>query len=140
MPIQITARRDGFRRLGIAHSATTVEYPNGHFSKDELAILKGDPNLIVIEVTDMPTSSSSADELVRAQGRIKELEAATIQLSQDSEKLKASLDTANSTIATLTNERDELQAKLAAVPAPLQEEKQPADDAVAESASGKKKG
>lgn len=142
MPIQITARRDGFRRLGIAHSASTVTYPDGHFSKDELAILKSDPNLIVIEVADVPESSSAADELVLAQGRIKELEAATLQLSQDGEKLKDSLAAANATIVTLTDERDELQAKLTSATVPVQETKEPApaDDADSASGTGKKKG
>lgn len=50
MPIQITARRNGFRRLGIAHSANTVTWPDDQFSESELQILENDPNLIVVRL------------------------------------------------------------------------------------------
>ncbi|EOZ7333880.1 HI1506-related protein, partial [Yersinia enterocolitica] len=39
MPIQITAKRDGFRRCGMAHSDKTQTYADGHFSPSVLAEL-----------------------------------------------------------------------------------------------------
>lgn len=47
--IEITARREGFRRCGVAHSATTKEWPADAFTPEQLAVLKADPMLIVVE-------------------------------------------------------------------------------------------
>lgn len=45
--IRITARTDGFRRCGIAHSAAPTEYPDQRFSKEQLEQLQREPQLIV---------------------------------------------------------------------------------------------
>jgi hypothetical protein len=45
--IRITAKREGFRRCGIAHGKTAVEYPEGKFTKKELEILKAESSLTV---------------------------------------------------------------------------------------------
>ena len=66
MPIQITARRDGFRRLGIAHSANTVTWPDDHFSDSELQILEKHMSHCV---NDAFASGSSQD----AGGKVAEL-------------------------------------------------------------------
>lgn len=50
--IRITSKRDGFRRCGITHPASPVEYPEDHFSKEELKVLKAEPMLIVEEVKE----------------------------------------------------------------------------------------
>ncbi len=50
MPIQIKAKRDKFRRCGIAHSAEAKVYPDTKFSKKELEILQAEPMLVVTEV------------------------------------------------------------------------------------------
>lgn len=150
MPIQITARRDGFRRLGIAHSATTTTYEDGRFTEDELVILENDPNLIVLR-TDGMQASGSDEALMKASVRIAELEAGMTQLSQDADELKNAnsmlidlrdeqkrcIDKQQSEITVLTAERDELQAKLAAVAPP---DGKDAAEQTAEDTSGKKKG
>ncbi|HBE4653547.1 TPA: hypothetical protein OZ629_005281, partial [Escherichia coli] len=46
--IEITARREGFRRCGVAHSATTKAWPADAFTPEQLAVLKADPMLIVV--------------------------------------------------------------------------------------------
>ena len=51
MPIQITARREGFRRCGIAHSAKATTYEDGHFTPKQLAELENDPQLVVVRIT-----------------------------------------------------------------------------------------
>ena len=66
MPVQITARRDGFRRLGMAHSASTVTYPDDRFTPEELRILKAEPNLIVTEMKDVVGTQTSSSELSEA--------------------------------------------------------------------------
>lgn len=49
--IIITAKKDGFRRCGIAHSKQAVEHPNGTFSAEQLEILKKEP-MLVVQVTE----------------------------------------------------------------------------------------
>lgn len=45
--IRITARRDGFRRAGIAHPARPTEHPAERFSAEQLAQLQAEPMLVV---------------------------------------------------------------------------------------------
>lgn len=110
MPVQITARRDGFRRLGMAHSASTVTYPDDRFTPEELRILKAEPNLIVTEMKDVVGTQTSSSELSEAHGRIAELEAGMLAQNQDINDLKTQLD-------SVTAERDQLLAAQA-LPAP----------------------
>lgn len=124
MPIQITARRNGFRRLGIAHSANTVTWPDDHFSDGELEILENDPNLIVIRLQDVP-ETPGGDDAVSAltaerdglKVRVSELEATVLQINQDGEALKQQLASANGTITELETVRDALGQKLDALQA-----------------------
>lgn len=105
MPIQITAKRDGFRRCGIAHSETTTTYPDGHFSSDQLRELMGEPNLIVMYVDNRAAAAQQSDWGESAAARITELEAVVLQLNTDADELKVLLH-------NVTAERDELQVKL----------------------------
>lgn len=151
MPIQITARRDGFRRLGIAHSAAGHTWPDDQFTAKELAVLESDPNLIVVRVPDVPEQDTSGTIQLTAerdalQSRVGELETGNIQLNKDIESLKEQLDTANSTITAITAERDALQVKLDAATAPATDAG-PASDSESDNATsdetasaGKKKG
>ncbi|MCF6267629.1 MAG: HI1506-related protein [Desulfuromusa sp.] len=49
--IVITAKKDGFRRGGIAHSKEATEYPDGKFTKKQLAALQAEP-MLVVEVNE----------------------------------------------------------------------------------------
>ncbi len=49
MPIRITSKKDGFRRCGISHPASSVEHPDEQFSKEEIKVLKTEPMLVVEE-------------------------------------------------------------------------------------------
>lgn len=155
MPVMITARREGFRRLGIAHSAKTTTYPDDHFTPAQLVVLENDPNLIVLR-TDSAQGSESDEALVKASARIAELEAGITQLSNDADKLKSTnnmlmdlrdeqkrrIDEQDAEIMALTAERDELQAKLSAVAsAPVQDnEPAKAQEADKPATNGRKKG
>lgn len=57
--IRIIARRDGFRRCGIEHSAEPKEYPNDRFTKKQLEQLKKEPMLIVQELPDPEQETST---------------------------------------------------------------------------------
>ncbi|HDT2145324.1 TPA: hypothetical protein QHN14_003362 [Enterobacter roggenkampii] len=151
MPIQITARRDGFRRLGIAHSAAGRTWPDDQFTAKELAVLESDPNLIVVRVPDITEQDTSGTIQLTAerdalQSRVSELETGNIQLNKDIESLKQQLDTANSTITAITSERDALQVKLDAAPAPVTDVGPGSDSATDKAttdeaaSAGKKKG
>jgi hypothetical protein len=52
MALRITSKRDGFRRCGVAHSATPTEHPAGRFTEEEVERLKAEPMLIVEEIPD----------------------------------------------------------------------------------------
>ena len=45
--IIITAKKDGFRRCGVAHSAMPTTYQPDAFTPEQLAELQADPMLVV---------------------------------------------------------------------------------------------
>ena len=59
--IRITAKKDGFRRCGIAHGKEPVEYPNDRFSPAQLDQLQAEPMLVVetLEVKDKKPAENS---------------------------------------------------------------------------------
>jgi hypothetical protein len=64
MPVIITAKRDGFRRCGLAHPAKPVEHPDGTFTDEQLDILKAEPMLVVQDkVADNPLAAMTKDKL-----------------------------------------------------------------------------
>lgn len=52
MPIVITAKKDKFRRCGVAHSKEPTTWPDGKWSPKELQALKAEPLLVVQEVAE----------------------------------------------------------------------------------------
>ncbi len=56
MPLKIIARREGFRRCGVAHPTGPTVYPDGTFTPEQIKILKAEPMLIVEEI---PTEKSA---------------------------------------------------------------------------------
>ncbi len=58
--IRITAKRESFRRAGIAHPATPTDYANDFFTKQQLAQLKAEPMLVVEEIDDKPVRKTAA--------------------------------------------------------------------------------
>ncbi|WP_370607941.1 HI1506-related protein [Citrobacter meridianamericanus] len=120
MPVQITARRDGFRRLGIVHSARTVTYPDERFTKSEIAILKNDPNLIVAEVANIADTESMEEQLKAALNEIIELKDKLIDINAEKFELKGQLDVSLAQLDSVTAERDQLlAAQLSPAPSEL---------------------
>lgn len=60
MGVMITARRDGFRRGGIAHSAAGTFYPDGTLTEDQLKAFRGEPHLVVVEGVEDPGEQGNA--------------------------------------------------------------------------------
>ena len=48
--IRIQSKKQGFRRCGIAHPEAPTDYKDDFFSEKQLAQLKAEPMLIVLEV------------------------------------------------------------------------------------------
>lgn len=117
MPVQITARVDGFRRCGMAHSAKTQTYPDDHFTAAQLAVLENEPQLIVVRVSgDAATNSDTATELSAARKLIATLEANAMKsvgvISTLNERLDAvtgECHTLKEGNAALVTERDALK-------------------------------
>ncbi|AHM72422.1 HI1506-related protein [Yersinia hibernica] len=143
MPIQITAKRDGFRRCGMAHSDKTQTYADGHFSPSVLAELKAESMLIVTHVPDGQAENTDQSEeltlalaqvleiqgsMIALQARNQELESSLLQLSEDAEALKSANERASTTIADQLLEIDALNAQVTSLtPAPDEASKEPAD-------------
>lgn len=61
--IRVKSKKEGFRRCGVAHSRQPVEYPNDHFSEDELKILRAESMLVVEDVGDAPARLNASDTI-----------------------------------------------------------------------------
>jgi len=57
--IRITAKKDGFRRCGIAHGKEPVEYPDDRFSPAQLKQLRAEP-MLVVEVLKAESEKTAA--------------------------------------------------------------------------------
>ncbi|HCE9040581.1 TPA: hypothetical protein NHV37_005617 [Klebsiella michiganensis] len=128
--ITITAKRDGFRRCGVAHRDVPVTWADGSFTDEQIAILCAEPSLVV----HIGALSGDDDKLKAALGRVEELETVILQLKDDSVGLMAQL-------VEMTADRDRLQEALtAAGSAPVSEVKEnAADDTAAAESSAKAK-
>ena len=60
--IRITAKKDGFRRCGVAHSREPVEYPNDRFTAGELKRLKAEPMLLVEVLKEKEPKKDDGDK------------------------------------------------------------------------------
>lgn len=99
--ITITAKRDGFRRCGMAHRDVPVTWPDGSFTDEQIAILRAEPALVV----HIGALTGDDDKLELALARIQRLEAVILQLKEDSVGLMQEL-------LEVTADRDRLQAQL----------------------------
>ena len=61
--IRIVSKKDGFRRAGMAHSGSK-NYPDGTFTKEQLAQLAAEPNLVVEELPDPEEETAGGAEEV----------------------------------------------------------------------------
>lgn len=123
MPVQITARVDGFRRCGMAHSAKTQTYPDDHFTTAQLTVLENEPQLIVVRVSgDAEKSDGTAKQLSAALEKLKAAEKASVVLVGERDSLKTrvaelerDIASANTSVETMSAERDALKESNAAL-------------------------
>ena len=128
--IDITAKREGFRRAGMAHSETTQTYPLSRFTAAQLALLKAEPMLIVVirDKDDGAGKPSPQAELnakvlelegdiqiltrqqVDALAQVEELTEALATECETTTRLSAELDAERQQVAALTQQLDAAKA------------------------------
>lgn len=59
--IRIISTVDGFWRAGIKHSTKPTDYPDGHFTAEQLELLKNEPKLIIQELPGDPGAAGKTD-------------------------------------------------------------------------------
>ncbi|MEX5343013.1 HI1506-related protein [Pseudomonas sp. I2] len=66
----IKAKRDGYRRAGLAHCVAGTFHEDGDLSERQLAMLRGDPNLLVVEGAqeDVLQLDQDNDDLIQELG------------------------------------------------------------------------
>ena len=88
MSIKIKSKEKDFRRCGIAHPTEFVEYSDDRFSKDELAILKAEPMLIV-EVVKKGASTTAASAAAAKAAEEKAAKAEAERIAQEEAEKEA---------------------------------------------------
>ena len=62
-PLTISARQSSRWRCGVEHRAQAVRYEAGHWTPEQLAALRADPQLVVVELDDAaPPAPGGAPE------------------------------------------------------------------------------
>ena len=56
--IEITSKREGFRRAGVAHSVQPTSWPDDAFTKEQLEALRVEKNLQVKVIKDKPAKDA----------------------------------------------------------------------------------
>jgi hypothetical protein len=58
--IRIRSKRDKFRRAGVEHPAEPVDYPDDHFTTEQMAAIEAEPMLVVERVPDKKATEKPA--------------------------------------------------------------------------------
>ncbi|MFD3249459.1 HI1506-related protein [Rahnella aquatilis] len=111
MPIQITAKRDGFRRCGMAHSDKKQTYADDHFSAAQLQVLEAEDQLVVVRISDQQLSAGKTGELgADLQAALAEIATLTSSLNSKT----SDLTTAQSLIEKLNDDLSQANTDLTA--------------------------
>lgn len=108
--ITITAKIDGFRRGGIAHSAAATHYPEGYFSEAQLEVFRQEPQLVVVEGALEAAGDDDIELRLMAADHQREL------LSDMVESLTGRLVDSEHLVQTLANALSDQETQLAAMP------------------------
>lgn len=108
--ITITAKLDGFRRGGIAHSAAATHYPEGYFSEAQLEVFRQEPQLVVVEGALEAAGDDGIELRLVAADQQREL------LSDMVESLSGRLADAEDLVQTLANALSDQDTQLVAMP------------------------
>lgn len=116
--IDITAKRDGFRRAGMVHSEQTQTYPLSQFTKEQIRQLQEEPMLVVAIRNANEQQAGATDEITQQQlkaltaeldGAKVQIQTLTVQLTDEQEKYQSIValheDFKNEATKQLENER-----------------------------------
>ncbi|TKI08660.1 HI1506-related protein [Martelella alba] len=99
--ITITAKRDGFRRCGKAHSDKPVTWPDGSFTAEQIAILKAEPMLVVYD-GEAPSDGDLQKQLDAVTADKATLQSQVDALTADKTALQSQVDELTAAAATAT--------------------------------------
>ncbi len=95
--LQVTSRKEGFRRCGVPHPARPTDHPADRFTAEQIEILKAEPMLTVVEIEEAPKlNANEAIAKAKAAATIAELD----ELARDEDR--------KSVLATIEARRKEL--------------------------------
>lgn len=122
MPILITAKVNGFRRCGIAHSDETVEYPDDYFTRSQLAELQAEQMLVVSvgsakDIANSQVNDGAEKQITALKTDVKWLSAENAKLSTDVETLTKDNAELFDNVTHLTHDNAALVAELTALKA-----------------------
>ncbi|UAN47009.1 hypothetical protein KGP17_05550 [Serratia sp. JSRIV001] len=130
--IDITAKRDGFRRCGMAHSDTTQTWPLDTFTPKQIAELQAEPMLVVAIRNQDDTANSGG-------GQLDVLKQKVLQLEGDIQILVTQESTAKDEIATLTKDLETARQCVTDLTAALDTERQTSADLATQLAAATEK-
>lgn len=87
--IRITSKRHNFRRCGMAHPKTPVDYPDDRFSEEELKILQAE-RMLTVEIVDDGEIARSENPEKLTVPKIKKL-LDTLKIEYPADAVKAGL-------------------------------------------------
>lgn len=69
--IEITSKRDGFRRCGLVHGTRKTVYPDDRFTEDELNVLNAEPMLTIalVQEEESPAQEAKTAEPKKVKGK-----------------------------------------------------------------------
>lgn len=127
--IEITAKREGFWRCGIAHSETTRTYPGDFFKPSVLKALQEEPMLIVVvrNKADAEGSASTGDQLqALLDAERNKVSALTLQLEDERKNvttLTTQLEGERTTVITLTTQLEDERKTVGTLTTQLEDER-----------------
>lgn len=108
MGVVIKAKRDGYRRAGLAHKVAGTFYQDGDLSERQLAVLRADLHLLVVEGVQedaLQADQGNAELMQEMRNALAELtqetSAAIAMLERDLEQARADLGAATSGLSAM---------------------------------------
>lgn len=142
--IDITAKRDGFRRAGMVHSEQTRTYPLSQFTKEQLKQLRDEPMLVVAIRNAADQQAGPSDELkqqvLQLEGDLQILVTQEADARKQVADLSTELDSERQNVSRLTSELTAVREQAAAMATELENERQKVADLTAQLEAATKKG
>lgn len=119
MGVVIKSKTDGFRRGGIAHRAKGTFYEDGELTEQQLAMMRDDPELLVVEgvqVGALQVEVGNDELLVELGNTVAALEHELEEVNADRRLAISRLEQASAGLEAARSEQQAARVYLAAVP------------------------